>query len=141
MRMWGVNPKYLCRKHLLGEHVEMHMFIGHILKNKSIKGFIDKKLIDVTKIKDRHDELVLEMKQRGWFCHITPLKYNISDLSFKETGNIDIDKNLKELSQRCPECRKRIENDYRVVYRGVNNIILFKRRFCDSRSRKNFTKY
>ena len=32
MRMWLVNPALLCRQHLLGEHVEMHMFAGHILE-------------------------------------------------------------------------------------------------------------
>ena len=25
MRMWMVNPKMMCNKHLLGEHVELHL--------------------------------------------------------------------------------------------------------------------
>ncbi|NCS72473.1 MAG: pyrimidine dimer DNA glycosylase, partial [Candidatus Magasanikbacteria bacterium] len=24
MRVWDIHPKYLCRKHLLGEHRELH---------------------------------------------------------------------------------------------------------------------
>jgi len=28
MRMWMLNPKALCRKHLMGEHVEIHMLVG-----------------------------------------------------------------------------------------------------------------
>ena len=28
MRDWKVNPKLLCRQHLLGNHLEVHMFVG-----------------------------------------------------------------------------------------------------------------
>ena len=41
MRMWMVNPEILCRKHLLGEHVELHMLVGWIIKGKSIQGYLD----------------------------------------------------------------------------------------------------
>lgn len=34
MRMWVVNPKILCRKHLLGEHVELHMATGHLQRGR-----------------------------------------------------------------------------------------------------------
>lgn len=27
--MWGVDPSAMCRNHLLGEHVEMHMFVEY----------------------------------------------------------------------------------------------------------------
>ena len=30
MRMWMVNPGFMCNKHLLGEHVECHMLVGHL---------------------------------------------------------------------------------------------------------------
>ena len=30
MRMWCVEPKGMCRKHLLGEHIEMTVSIGLI---------------------------------------------------------------------------------------------------------------
>lgn len=30
MRMWMVDPKIMCRKHLLGEHLELHMLAGCI---------------------------------------------------------------------------------------------------------------
>lgn len=42
MRQWLVDPRCLCDKHLLGEHVEHHMFIGTLRKNKSIQGYLDK---------------------------------------------------------------------------------------------------
>ena len=36
MRMWMIDPTMLCTKHLLGEHVELHMFVGTINKNKKL---------------------------------------------------------------------------------------------------------
>ena len=36
MRMWLVPPSHMCRKHLLGEHVELHMLLGTLKKGKSI---------------------------------------------------------------------------------------------------------
>ena len=35
MRMWNVDVTKMCNKHLLGEHVEMHMFVGIIIKGTS----------------------------------------------------------------------------------------------------------
>jgi hypothetical protein len=65
MRMWLVDPKTMCRNHLLGEHVELHMLAGCLEKKKSIKAYIDKGLVDLGLITKRHDELVSEMKIRG----------------------------------------------------------------------------
>jgi len=66
MRMWKVNPKSLCRKHLLGEHVECHMFLGSLAKNISLKGYIEKGLVEVHNIIKRHDELAIELGSRGY---------------------------------------------------------------------------
>ena len=38
MRMWMVPVQYMCRKHLLGEHVEHHMLVGSIHKGLSMRG-------------------------------------------------------------------------------------------------------
>ena len=72
--MWKVNPELMCRKHLLGEHLEMHMFIGCLLKGKNIQGYINKGLIEVDKIRERHEQLKEEMEKRG-YVHNSPLKY------------------------------------------------------------------
>lgn len=104
MRMWNVNPEFLCTKHLLGEHVETHMFCGTINKGISIKGYVEKGLVEVQNIKTRHDELRDEMIKRG-MKHNSPLpEYK----SWNE-GSIDIDNNIEELKRRCPQCRQRIE--------------------------------
>ena len=105
MRMWNVKPEYLCRKHLLGEHVETHMFVGTINKGTSINGYVEKGLVEVHNISKRHDELKDEMIQRG-MNHNSDLP--ICDLW--EEGIIDVDNNIQELKRRCPECRQRIES-------------------------------
>jgi len=100
MRMWNINPTMMCRKHLLGEHLECHMFVGAILKGKSINGYINRGLVEVHNIKFRHDELVKEMIKRG-YNHKSPLP----NFEAWEAGNIDILKNFDDLTMRCPECR------------------------------------
>ena len=106
MRMWLVDPKLLCNKHLLGEHCEMHAFIGTIKKGISIKGYITKGLIEPEKIQERHNELAYEMETRGMH-HNSPLFTNISFWNGNK-GHIDIEANLIELSNRCEKCRKKI---------------------------------
>lgn len=65
MRMWMVNPEMLCRKHLLGEHLECHMFVGTILAGKSLKGYVDNGLVEVDSLVQRHNDLAVEMSKRG----------------------------------------------------------------------------
>ena len=104
MRMWMVNPRIMCRQHLLGEHVEIHMFIGTIDGGKSVKGYLEKGLLEVHNLYNRHEELVKEMKRR---------KYNhFSEVSkkwkfMKKVGIIDKEKNLSELINRCSKCERR----------------------------------
>jgi hypothetical protein len=107
MRMWNVDPKLLCRQHLLGEHLETHYFIGTIKKGKSIKGYIDGGLVEVHNILRRHDELAEEMKRRGYKHSHNPDLY---DCELWECGCVDSEQNIVELHRRCKDCRERIEN-------------------------------
>lgn len=103
MRMWNIDPSKMCIRHLLGEHVEMHMFVGTINKDKSIKGYIDKGLVEVHNISNRHNELAFELLKRQ-AIHKSPLP------QFKsyKAGYVDIKKNLRELSRRCVNCYESI---------------------------------
>jgi hypothetical protein len=101
MRMWNIDTKLLCNQHLLGEHVEMHMFVGSIKKGHTLNGYIEGGLVDTRLIQKRHDQLALELKVRGMH-HCSPLKYK----DYLKAGDVDIEGNLKELSRRCLECRK-----------------------------------
>jgi hypothetical protein len=101
MRMWLISPEKLCRKHLLGEHVELHMLVGCIRKGISIKGYIEGKLADPQLIIKRHNELVAEMKRRS-YKH----KSKLPGFKCGLKGKISISANMKELSRRCKECRR-----------------------------------
>ncbi len=99
--MWNVQPQILCRKHLLGEHLEMHMFRTAVISGKRITGFIMNGLVEVHNISKRHDELVEEMSKRG-YNHRSPM----GSLITRPRGYVDIKKNILVLRERCEECRK-----------------------------------
>jgi predicted RNase H-like nuclease (RuvC/YqgF family) len=104
MRIWKVNPKKICRRHLLGEHVECHMFAGAIKKNKNITGHIKKGQIEIHNLKARHEELAKELKARG-YNH----KSQLPSFKANKAGKINIKANYKELARRCKDCRKLIK--------------------------------
>ena len=106
MRMWMVNTAYMCNQHLLGEHVELHMIVGCINKNKNLRGYIEKGLVDLTNVSFRHRVLVEEMLSRG-MRHGSPLADYSLDWQLKQNyglGRIDIKKNEGELFARCDDC-------------------------------------
>jgi hypothetical protein len=105
MRMWNVPVEYLCRNHALGEHLEMHMFIGCLKKGISLKGYIDKGMVEVHNIKKRHDELAKSFSTRN-YNHKSP----IEEFDYIETGYVNIEQNIEELKRRCKKCKERIEN-------------------------------
>jgi hypothetical protein len=100
MRMWNIDPSTMCRSHLLGEHLEMHMFIGSINTGKSISGFIKNGLVNPKEIKTRHDSLALEMLKRG-YSHNSPIEFNCENLP---DGYVDVEKNKQLLHSRCYTC-------------------------------------
>jgi hypothetical protein len=102
MRMWKVPPRIMCRQHLLGEHNEMHMFIGTIKKGTSIKGYVEKSLVETNNIQKRHDELVYEMSFRG-YNHYSPLQY-VDQLNL---GYVNEIQSLSYLLERCERCTQR----------------------------------
>ena len=102
--MWMVNPTIMCREHLLGEHAEIHMFVGTIDRGHSVRGYVENGLLEVHSLFNRHAELVQEMKRRN-YRHNSEI-----DTKWKEaakTGTIDRQKNLKQLINRCSRCSRR----------------------------------
>lgn len=100
MRMWKVDVTKMCTKHLLGEHVELHMFVGTILKNKSLSGYVEKGLIETSHIVRRHQELAAEMRRRG-MNHKSPLP----EFEVDSMGVVDTLANELELKRRCRNCK------------------------------------
>jgi hypothetical protein len=80
MRIWDINPKELCRSHLLGEHRELHG-LWNIL-TKDLRGYRshpetkrwEGKLVALYL---RHQALVVEMENRG-YRHASPLAFTLA---------------------------------------------------------------
>ena len=114
MRQWMVDPRVLCRKHLLGEHVEHHMLLGTLRKKKSIQGYLDSNLSQPSTIYSRHRQLTLEMVSRG-YNHRSPIHRAEADFHTEYLSEeqyhhtIDRAPALKDLLSRCPDCRRRYD--------------------------------
>ena len=77
MRIWDIQPKHLCRKHLLAEHRELHGLWNILTKHQARGGYSrhPETLRWVGKTRalyDRHEALVREFTRRG-YKHHTPL--------------------------------------------------------------------
>ena len=77
------------------------MFVGCLLKKKTLTGFFQKGLLEVHSIRSRHQALVKEMLRRG-MQHNSPLQ---KFRSYK-MGKINRSQSRKELASRCQDCRE-----------------------------------
>lgn len=110
MRMWMVDPIILCRKHLMGEHLEHHMFVGHIKKKKGVCGYLKNNCFEPRALFLRHQQLAEQMLIRGYQHKSELPECDISYLTTEQQCcKIDVEMSLKDLLSRCPECRKRYE--------------------------------
>lgn len=110
-RMWMVEPSIMCRNHLLGEHKEIHQLIGTLRMKCKVDGYVKNNLIEVSSMIERHQQLVVEMLNRG-YNHNSELKEFKIDYLSDEIKNykIDKEKSLKDLLCRCENCQKRVMN-------------------------------
>ena len=111
MRMWMIDPEKLCRKHLLGEHGELHKFLPSFRKKFKVTNRVSPVVqIELSSYKKRHDELASEMLKRG-MNHKSPIE-ELPDFSYlpKDHFNakVDITNSIKDLKQRCDQCSERL---------------------------------
>lgn len=83
MRIWDIPPKYLCRKHLLAEHRELHGLWNILTIHKGVGGYSHhpetQRWIGKTHaLYLRHESLVQELIHRG-YKHYTPLDKKLAD--------------------------------------------------------------
>lgn len=69
MRIWDVDPERLCRKHLLGEHAEIHAIWAILTETKS--GYRNHPEVErwegkLRALYRRHAVVVGEMERRGY---------------------------------------------------------------------------
>lgn len=114
MRMWMVDPRGMCQKHLLGEHGELHKFMHNWIKQHSIAGRISGNAMEPLSYKTRHDALAAEMLRRG-LKHASILEQ--PDFSYlppyHRAYRVDVGANLALLHERCSQC-KEMSNDRQV---------------------------
>jgi len=102
-----VDPKIMCRNHLLGEHAEIHMFVWNIERNHSVKGYLDNGLLETHNLYARHEELAQELRRRG-YQHNSELDARWK--RSKKAGAVDKKRSLEQLIDRCTTCRERYRN-------------------------------
>lgn len=71
MRIWDVEPRLLCRQHLLGEHRELHGLWNILTKHGGTGGYSQhpetrRWVGKLAALHARHEALVTEMTRRGY---------------------------------------------------------------------------
>ena len=106
MRMWMVDPGVMCRKHLLGEHVELHMMAGHLQLGRKVDGYVRENCVQPRSIAARHKALIAEMTRRG-YKHASLLHQPKIAVHQHPEAVVDAASSLADLVGRCSECRER----------------------------------
>lgn len=110
MRMWMIDPRVMCRQHLIGEHGELHKFLNSWRKRHGVTGRVAGNAMEPESYKARHDELAAEMSRRG-MQHGSPLEQ--PDFSYLPPEHrfykVDREASLRLLVGRCEKCRLLIE--------------------------------
>jgi hypothetical protein len=104
-----VRTTWMCRRHLLGEHLECHMFLGSLKKKISLIGYLNSNCFEPLKLKERHNLLAAEMISRG-YRHKSPLDFSSEVLSYLDetqlNHKIEVESSFQDLVRRCKECRE-----------------------------------
>lgn len=109
MRMWMVDPRKMCKRHISGEHNEIHKHLPSLYKGVSIDGRMSPVVqIQLNALQSRHDELAAHLN------HKSPLIVDDELIHDKYTRYynkcVDIVFNKADLILRCPACRELLCN-------------------------------
>ena len=108
MRIWDIEPKRLCRKHLLGEHRELHAIWSILTKNKKGYSRHPETLRWKGKLKSlflRHRIIVEEMQRRN-YAHKSDLKKSFATGKNRQTEFINsIEEQKKILKNKSCKCK------------------------------------
>jgi hypothetical protein len=107
MRIWDITPNKLCRSHLLGEHRELHAIWSVITNSKKGYSLHPETLRWHGKLKAlyiRHENLVREMKKRG-YNHHSPLDKRLAIGKSKQNKFIDLpERQIQILKKKDCQC-------------------------------------
>ena len=107
MRIWDVDPALLCRRHLLGEHRELHGLWNILVHGKRGYSFhpeTQRWQGKLAALHRRHERLVTEMLRRG-YRHESPLPADLATGAIDQDVLIDpLEEQLRLLRQKPCEC-------------------------------------
>jgi hypothetical protein len=91
VRIWDLDPRVLCDRHLLGEHRELHAIWSILTTGKT--GYANHPETRrwrgrLAALYARHDEQVAEMDRRG-FRHASPLDRSLATGAARQTELVD----------------------------------------------------
>lgn len=127
MRMWMLPGECLCNKHLGGEYSEIFKHRHNFVKHHKIDGRIFPVVqIEPSSMANRVEELRKEAHKRHLNYNAV---YEIPDISYLpeniRNAKVDLEISKKDLGERCPDCKKRIEKYYSPIGE-VGDIISWK---------------
>ncbi len=108
MRIWDIDPRKLCRQHLLGEHRELHAIWTVLTQNKEGYSRHPETLRWKGKLRalyNRHSLLVEEIKNRE-YAHRSNLDRNLAKGSQKQDEFVDTyQKQIRILKKKKCKCK------------------------------------
>jgi Pyrimidine dimer DNA glycosylase len=91
VRIWDLDPRVLCDRHLLGEHRELHAIWSILTTGKTGYAHHPETLRwrgRLAALYARHDEQIAEMDRRG-FRHASPLDRRLATGAPQQTELVD----------------------------------------------------
>lgn len=106
MRIWDIDPRELCRSHLLGEHRELHGLWNILTLGKTgYRNHPETRRWEgkLAALYARHELLVKEMNRRGYIDH-SPLDPRLATGQAVQNCYVDPPGKQREIlkSKRCP---------------------------------------
>lgn len=118
MRIWKIHPLFMCSQHKSGQHNEIHKHLSSLYKGVKIDGRMNPIVqIELFSLQKVHDEVA------KYLNHNSPLEVD-EYLLWKNYpqyyyNKVDIEYNIKDLCNRCIECKRKIE---KALQQGINVI-------------------
>jgi hypothetical protein len=107
MRIWDIEPRYLCQQHLLGEHRELHAIWSVITQNRTGYSHHPETLrwVDaLAALYERHEAEVAEMTTRGYHHH-SPLDKSLATGKMVQDQFVEsIDKQIEKIHNKGCKC-------------------------------------
>jgi len=114
IRMWMLQPKYLCNMQLTISHAELHNILKFLKRQCDINSLIKPCVhIELKSIITYHDKIAYEMEHRG-ILHSSPiLSYMVCTNylpNYIRNATVDRRRSKNEIISICSECERNMLN-------------------------------